>query len=95
MDTRNPAVIQRLDYQPTDWLIDHVRLQFELDPTATLVTSELTLSRNPATRQNSPESGSRGITLQGADCELRSISVDGVQLSANDYRVIHSTFLYS
>ncbi len=88
MDTSNPAVIQRLDYQPPDWLIEHVRLQFELDPTATLVTSELTLSRNPATMQGaSPVSGSRSITLQGTDCELRSVSVDGVMLSAEDYQV--------
>ena len=87
MDTRNPAAIHRLDYQPSDWLIDHVCLQFELDPTATLVSSELTLSRNPAITPSSPGSDGRSITLQGSDCELRSVSVDGVALSAEDYQV--------
>ncbi|ASJ76689.1 aminopeptidase N [Granulosicoccus antarcticus] len=86
MDTRNPVTINRLDYQPTDWLIDHVSLQFELDPTATLVTSELTLSRNPAAGQESNGPGP-GLTLQGSDCELRSVSLDGVKLAPEDYQL--------
>ena len=79
MKTSDPVTIHRLDYQPSNWTIDHTRLSFELDPAATLVSSNLSLRRNPAT--------SGGLTLQGVDCRLLSISVDGHALGEADYQL--------
>ena len=47
MRTDTPQTIHRADYQPLSWNVTHVDLHFALDPAATLVTSRLTLTRNP------------------------------------------------
>ncbi|MGQ7846565.1 aminopeptidase N [Granulosicoccus sp. 3-233] len=89
MDTQNPIAVQRLDYQPSSWLIDHVRLDFDLHPSATLVSSELTLRRNPDA-PNAPDAAdasSAELTLQGVDCELRSVQLDGRKLDESEYRL--------
>jgi aminopeptidase N len=42
-----PSTIYLKDYQPPAFLIDAVRLRFELHETETLVTSVLTVRANP------------------------------------------------
>lgn len=86
MDTHTPVAVQRLDYQPSPWLVDHVRLDFDLHPSATVVSSELTLRRNPES-QDADEASAGELTLQGVDCELRSVHVDGRQLAENEYQL--------
>lgn len=87
MDTHTPVAVQRLDYQPPAWLVDHVRLDFDLDPHATIVSSELSLRRNPDSSANQGGDSPGHLRLQGADCELRSVRVDGRELEASEYRL--------
>jgi len=82
MDANKPVVIQRADYCAPEWSIPHTRLIFELDPTATRVTSELTLVH--ADRE---EGDSFDLTLQGIDCELESVSLDGSPMGKHAYDV--------
>ncbi len=89
MDTRQPVTIQRSDYQPTRWLIEHTGLTFVLDPAATRVTSELTLVRNPAV----PDSDLTGLVLQGTDLLLESVSVNHRTLLSSEYSVSDSELL--
>ncbi len=77
------------DYRAPDFLIDTVHLDFRLDPTATLVIATLAMRRR--------EPGSGTLTLVGDDLSLRSVSLDGVALSATAYAatpealVVHAT----
>ncbi len=57
------------DYTPPDWLIDHVALDFALDPERTLVRSRLHARRNG--RHDRP------LILDGEELELVALSVDG------------------
>jgi len=83
MDTTQPVAIQRLDYQPAAWLIEHTSLTFELDPQATRVTSVLSLVRNPELAGHTQTT----LTLQGVDCVLESVSIDNRTLSTDEYQL--------
>lgn len=83
MDTRNPVAVQRLEYKSSVWSISHTRLTFELDSVATRVTSELTLERHTANHGQSQSA----LTLQGVDCVLESVSIDGALLSPAQYQL--------
>lgn len=82
MDANNPVAIRREDYRAPEWSIPHTGLVFELHPTATRVTSELTLV-------HTGEGGGQfnPLTLQGVDCELESVFIDGSPLDKNAYEV--------
>jgi aminopeptidase N len=81
MDAK-PVAIKREDYRAPEWSIPHTGLVFELDPTATRVTSELTLVHT-----NEDEGSLCALTLQGVDCVLVSVSVDGSFLDEDTYNV--------
>ena len=81
MSANNPVAIQREDYRAPDWSIPHTGLRFELDATATRVTSELTLVHADQAE------GVFALTLQGVDCELQSVSVNGSLLAKDSYQV--------
>ncbi len=80
MDSRNPVAIQRIDYQAPLWSIEKTSLVFELDPTATRVSSELHLEYAEDDREQTHE-----LILQGVDLVLLSISIDDRQLEHSDY----------
>jgi aminopeptidase N len=82
MNANTPVAIKREDYRAPEWSIPHTGLVFELDPTATRVTSELTLVNADAST-----GGTFAITLQGVDCALESVSVDGTALDKSTYNV--------
>lgn len=82
MDASAPVAIKREDYRAPEWSIPHTGLVFELDPTVTRVTSELTLVH--ADEDGGP---SFDLTLQGVDCVLTSVSVDGSLLDEDAYNV--------
>ena len=82
MSANNPVAIQREDYRAPEWSILHTGLVFELHPTATRVTSELTLEHTSTVQAQSFE-----LTLQGVDCELESVCIDGRVLDKNAYTV--------
>ncbi|WP_432719935.1 aminopeptidase N [Jeongeupia wiesaeckerbachi] len=71
--------IRRLDYTAPAYLIDRVDLSFELDDTATRVTSRLVLQRNAGTPADAP------LVLDGEALELEAIKLDGTPLTAADY----------
>jgi len=77
----NPQTIYLKDYTVPEYLIHNVELNFHLDEENTLVTSILTLSRNPASR-----SANTTLTLAGENLQLLSIVLnDDTPLSEAQY----------
>ena len=63
------------DYEPPAFLVEHVHLSFDIDDEACLVTSKLTVQRNPESPQvNAP------FELSGKGLELVDIVLDGASL---------------
>jgi aminopeptidase N len=54
MRSEEPRTIRLAEYAPPDYLIDSVEFDFKLDPSATIVTAELSLKPNPAGRAGAP-----------------------------------------
>ncbi|GGC73486.1 aminopeptidase N [Chelatococcus reniformis] len=79
MRTDSPPVIRLEDYRPTDYLIDTVDLDFNLDPNVTKVTALLSLRPNPLGRPNAP------LVLDGDELLLNDLRLDGTPLDANAY----------
>jgi aminopeptidase N len=75
-----PRTVHRSDYQPPDYLIDEVELHFDLGEDRSLVRSTLSIRRNPARTDASPD-----LVLDGEQLELQSISLDGRSLAAGEY----------
>ena len=75
------VTVRRADYRPPDFLVDHIALEFDLDPALTYVTATLDLRRNPVV------GGSAPLRLDGEDLELALIAVDGHALPASAYQV--------
>ncbi len=63
------TTIRREDYQPPDWLVPEVELDFRLDPRATRVKARLTVVRNGG--------HDRPLRLDGDALEPVAVSVDG------------------
>jgi len=74
-----PPVIRRADYLPPEWLVPQVALDFQLGVDATLVTSTLSVRRNPA------GSGASTLRLNGDQIAPRAVRVDGLEI--NDWRL--------
>lgn len=70
------------DYTPPSFLIDTVELNFKLDEDTTQVNSHLTLIRDSAS-----ENKNKPLVLQGENCELIFIKLDGRLLSDNEYQL--------
>lgn len=79
-ETTGPVPIQRLDYQPPDYLVDAVDLIFDLRDDGATVTSRLAMRRNPDTG-----GGGAPLVLDGQQLELDSIHLDGEPLADNRY----------
>ncbi|HEY6007895.1 MAG TPA: aminopeptidase N, partial [Geobacteraceae bacterium] len=78
--TENPhTIVHRTDYTPPDYLVDTVGLRFELGEETTTVTARLAIRR----RGDAP----RPLVLDGHRIDLRSLRLDGVQLTPADYTV--------
>jgi len=67
------------DYQVPAYLVDHVYLDFLLQPSATVVISRVCYRRNPAVTQSVP------LTLDGHDMLLLAVKLDGCLLSQDEY----------
>ncbi len=72
----------RKDYQQPDYWIDTAKLHFELKEEATLVSSELSLSRNLSKGEQA-----KPLVLDGEQLELLSLRLDDCELSKDEYRV--------
>ena len=77
----NPQTIYLKDYTVPEYLIHSVALNFTLDDENTLVSSRLTLSRNPVS-----QSSDASLTLSGENLKLIRINLDdGNDLSKDQY----------
>ncbi|WP_284178665.1 aminopeptidase N [Rhabdaerophilum sp. SD176] len=79
MRTETPPIIRLTDYRVPDFLIDHVDLDFRLQPERTMVTSRLAMRRNPAGRPDA------SLVLDGDDLTLTGLAVDGAPVPAQAY----------
>lgn len=76
-----PPVVYRRDYQPPEFWIDRIELEFDLDPEQTIVTARLDVRRNDARDAGLP------LILDGEHLELQGVWLDGRQLEADQYTV--------
>lgn len=74
-----PRITHRQDYTPPAYLIDTVRLEFELGEQETQVHAELELRRNG--EHNQP------LILDGQELELLSITLNGAPLAEDSYEL--------
>src|SRR5579872_4172904 len=70
------------EYRPPDFLIDTAELNFTLSEEETLVESRLKLRRNPAA-----DTPTAPLRLDGEELALKSITLDGLPLTAAYYRI--------
>ena len=75
------VTVRRADYRPPEFLLDHVALEFDLDPALTYVTATLDVRRNPVVGGTAP------LRLDGEDLDLALIAVDGHALPASAYQL--------
>lgn len=75
-------VIYLKDYQPPDYLIDQVDLQFHLEEAFALVKSQLLVRVNP----DHPHAN-RDLVLVGDELELISVAMNGLALEKTNYAV--------
>ena len=75
MRAEDPRPVRLSEYRPSDFLIDEVHLDFDLQPAATRVTARLKMRPNPL--------GDAGaaLNLDGDDLRLVSASIDGARLA--------------
>ncbi|NVJ67998.1 MAG: aminopeptidase N [Gammaproteobacteria bacterium] len=80
-----PEIKHRKDYQVSNFLIESVQLTFELYSDYSLVTSELSIQRNPDSDNVSSE-----LKLDGVELELLEIYLDNQVLREKDYQISDS-----
>ncbi len=83
MRTETPRPIFLKDYEPSAYLVDEVRLDIVLDPTATRVTARSKVRLNPAVKQRK----GGPLVLDGELLELLEIKIDSKVLATKDYSV--------
>ncbi len=70
--SEKPKATHRGDYQPPDYFIDRVDLEFELDESATRVRATLQVRRNPALQGDPPP-----FVLNGEELATERVAIDG------------------
>jgi aminopeptidase N len=80
MKTDTPRPIRLKDYRPSDFLIDHVDLDFSLHPTETRVRARMKMRPNPAAR-----AAASTLRLDGDQLTLDGIKLDGKLLDEAAY----------
>ena len=82
MTQATPQTINLADYAPPSFLIDTVDVDVNFQRGEALVTAQLSVRRNPAAKtSNDP------LVLDGEELELVSISLDGVPMAPDRYRL--------
>ena len=82
MEQDAPRTVHRRDYRPPDYVIDEVELHFDLGEDESTVRSTLSVRRNPARSDASPD-----LVLDGEGLELRELLLDGRRLVQGDYQI--------
>ncbi|MCD6732164.1 MAG: aminopeptidase N [Burkholderiaceae bacterium] len=85
MRTDQPVTIRRVDYTPPAFLVDEVRLEFDLDPDDTVVRATLRLRRNPAHR--SADGKPAPLVLNGEHLSLVDLRIDGRALASHEFAI--------
>jgi aminopeptidase N len=75
----SPQPVKLADYQPPDYLVDDIRLDFALAPSATRVKARLHVRRNGEHR--------RPLKLDGERLKLISAAIDGRALAPDAYEL--------
>ncbi len=78
--------VRLADYRPPDWLVDTVRLDVSLHPTATSVRATLRVRPNPSVAAPGP------LVLDGDGLTLVSAGLDGRPLPADRYTATPEVF---
>jgi aminopeptidase N len=78
MQNPTPRAIARSDYKPFAFSIVSLHLQFDLNPTSTLVQSKMLVHRNVG-------SSDTNLVLDGCDLELVEVKIDGRVLNGDAY----------
>ncbi len=78
---KTPETIYLKDYKTPAYLVEQVDLKFELEDSATRVTSTLQMSLNPD-RNGIPEP----LVLHGEQLQLLEVRLDGKMLTSADYQ---------
>ena len=82
MKNSAPRTVRLSDYTPPAYLVEGVRLAFDLRETGTRVVSRLRVRRNPA------HPGAAGeLFLHGEGLDLQWLAIDGRRLGESEYRV--------
>jgi aminopeptidase N len=79
MRTEEARPVRLADYRPPDWRVDTVKLDIALDPTATRVRAKINVQPNANGGPPAP------LTLDGEALVLRSIALDGIALTPEQY----------
>ena len=79
MRTDTPQPIRLTDYRPPAYLIDEVRLDFDLGPNTTRVRARLSIRRNG--EHSDP------LVLNGERLKPVSVAIDGRKLSADEHQI--------
>ena len=82
MREANSQTVYLKDYQPPEYLVDFVELDFNLDEQATVVRSSLSVRRNPQSADDGVS-----LSLQGEELELISIKLDNELLDVTAYEL--------
>ena len=81
-----PKTIHLKDYQVPEFLIDKTDLAFTLEESSTLVSAELTMRRNPDSKDQSAP-----LVLHGQELKLEAVSIDNSELSSEQYALGEET----
>ncbi len=81
MPQQSPKTIYLSDYQQTDYQVDSIDLHFDLFESKTQVKSKLSIKKRFVTKNLQP------LQLNGENLLLKSVAINGKQLSSNDYEV--------
>lgn len=84
MKDAQPRTIFLKDYKVPPFLIDETELRFDLFEEGATVLSRMTIRRNPEA-----DSHPSTLSLNGVDLELKSLILDGVQLTPEQYELVH------
>jgi aminopeptidase N len=82
MKPDSPRPHRLKDYRPPAYLVDHVDLDFALDPERTEVKAVLKIRRNPAAG-----TAGKALVLDGEQLDLKQIAIDGKALAPRDYKL--------
>ncbi|WP_243367621.1 aminopeptidase N [Microvirga solisilvae] len=89
MRTDVAQTVRLEDYRPSDFLIDQVELDVRLHPTATKVTTTLSMRPNPAGRSDVP------LVLDGDEVNLKGLALDDRALDTGEFEASPQSLVIS